>query len=146
MDATVRDEAIQQDEMRATVTLSSPNVGKVPTPRASEFDDIARRVSEGYPNNKPIVSSSGKSMARRRGDALRTARFLLRKVATAGIAVVAVLVALVTWDQYNDGPWTRDGRVRVQVASVARKSPARSRSCGSSTISSFIGVTSCTSS
>jgi multidrug resistance efflux pump len=27
--------------------------------------------------------------------------------------------ALVTWDQYNAGPWTRDGRVRVQVASVA---------------------------
>ena len=119
MDATVRDEAIQQDEMRATVTLPSANVGKVPTPRASEFDHIARRVSEGYPNNKPIVSSSGKPMARRRGDALRTARFLLRKVATAAIAVVAVLIALVTWDQYNAGPWTRDGRVRVQVASVA---------------------------
>jgi RND family efflux transporter MFP subunit len=119
MDATVRDEAVQQDEMRATVTLPSANVGKVPTPRASEFDDIARRVSEGYPNNKPIVSSSGKSMARRRGDALRTARFLLRKAATAGIAVVAVLIALVTWDHYNAGPWTRDGRVRVQVASVA---------------------------
>ena len=50
---------------------------------------------------------------------MRTARFLLRKVATAGIAVVAVLVALLTWDQYNAGPWTRDGRVRVQVASVA---------------------------
>jgi len=50
---------------------------------------------------------------------VRTARFLLRKVATAGIAVVAVLVALVTWDQYNAGPWTRDGRLRVQVASVA---------------------------
>jgi RND family efflux transporter MFP subunit len=119
MDATVRDEAVQQDEMQATVTLSSPNVGNVPTPRASELDDIARRVSEGYPNNKPIVSSSGKSMARRRGDALRTARFLLRKAATAGIAVVAVLIALVTWDHYNAGPWTRDGRVRVQVASVA---------------------------
>jgi len=23
--------------------------------QASEFDDIARRVSDGYPNNKPIV-------------------------------------------------------------------------------------------
>jgi hypothetical protein len=36
---------------------------------------------------KPIVSSSGKSRARRPSGALRTARFLLRKVATAGIAV-----------------------------------------------------------
>nr|WP_244485266.1 HlyD family secretion protein [Bradyrhizobium tropiciagri] len=40
-------------------------------------------------------------------------------MATAAIAVVAVLIALVTWDQYNAGPWTRDGRVRVQVANVA---------------------------
>jgi multidrug resistance efflux pump len=30
-----------------------------------------------------------------------------------------VLVALASWDQYNAGPWTRDGRLRVQVASVA---------------------------
>jgi multidrug resistance efflux pump len=43
----------------------------------------------------------------------------LRKVATVAIAVFAVVVALVTWDHYNAGPWTRDGRVRVHVASVA---------------------------
>ena len=121
MDAAVHDEAVQQDETQATVTRPLPRVGDASARQASGPDDVARRVSEGEgdPNGKPIVSSSGKSMARRRGDALRTARFLLRKVATAGIAVVAVLVALVTWDQYNDGPWTRDGRVRVQVASVA---------------------------
>ncbi|MET0661178.1 MAG: HlyD family secretion protein [Steroidobacteraceae bacterium] len=58
-------------------------------------------------------------MARRQSGALRTVRFVLRKVATAGIAVVAMAVALVTWDQYNAGPWTRNGRVRVHVASVA---------------------------
>jgi RND family efflux transporter MFP subunit len=119
MDAAVHDQAIEQDETRATVARSSPNVGNASTRQTSELDDIARRVSEGYPNDKPIVSSSGTSMAWRRGGAFRTARFLLRKVATAGIAVAAVLVALVTWDQYNAGPWTRDGRVRVQVASVA---------------------------
>nr|WP_271576768.1 HlyD family secretion protein [Bradyrhizobium sp. CCBAU 11361] len=58
-------------------------------------------------------------MARGASGALRTAGLLLRKLATAGIAIVAVAVALVTWDQYNAGPWTRNGRVRVQVASVA---------------------------
>jgi len=119
MDAAVHDEAIQQAKVQATVTRSSASLGDASARQAGEFDDVTRRVSEDYPNNKSIVSSSGKSMARRRGGALRTARFLLRKVATAGIAVVAVLVALVTWDQYNAGPWTRDGRVRVQVASVA---------------------------
>ena len=119
MDAAVHDEAVQHEEVQAAVTHSSSDVGDASDRQASEFDDIARRISEGNPNNKPIVSSSAKSTPRRRGGALRTARFLLRKIATAGIAVAAVLIALVTWDQYNAGPWTRDGRVRVQVASVA---------------------------
>jgi RND family efflux transporter MFP subunit len=119
MDAADIDEAVQQDEMRATVTRSSPGAGDASTRQASDFDDIERTVSESYPSNRPIVSSSGKPRARRRDGPLRAARFLLRKVATAVIAVVAVLVALITWDYYNAGPWTRDGRVRVQVASVA---------------------------
>ncbi|WP_050422110.1 HlyD family secretion protein [Bradyrhizobium tropiciagri] len=114
MDATVRDDAVQQEEVGATVTRSSPNLAR----QAGELEEIARRVPEGRRNDKPSVSSYGKSAARRR-DALRTARLLLSKMATAAIAVVAVLIALVTWDQYNAGPWTRDGRVRVQVANVA---------------------------
>ena len=59
MDAVVHDEAVQQDEMRATVTRSSPSVDDASTRQTSELDDVARRVSEGYPNNKPIVSTSG---------------------------------------------------------------------------------------
>ena len=35
------------------------------------------------------------------------------------IVVLAVLAALVIWDFYVTAPWTRDGRVRVQVAGVA---------------------------
>src|SRR6516225_9490152 len=101
MNGTIDDEAFQQEEVLALTAHSSPGVGDASARQAGELDHVARRVSEGYTNNKPIVSSSGKSMARRRGDALRTARFLLRKVATVGIAVVAVLIALVTWDQYN---------------------------------------------
>ena len=42
-----------------------------------------------------------------------------RKLATLAIFLVAVLASLVVWDQYVIAPWTRDGRVRVQVASVA---------------------------
>ena len=118
MDAAVHYQAIEKDQSRAAVTRSSSSVGDASARQPSERDDIARKVSEAYPNNKPIVST-GKSVARRRGGALRTARFLLRMAATAAIAVVAVLIALVAWDHYNAGPWTRDGRVRVQVASVA---------------------------
>src|SRR5262249_4246519 len=52
----------------------------------------------------------------------RATLFLLpwgRRLATLAILVVAVAMALVTWDYYVTAPWTRDGRVRVQVASVA---------------------------
>ena len=42
-----------------------------------------------------------------------------KRLATVAIALVAIFMALVTWDYYVAAPWTRDGRVRVQVASVA---------------------------
>src|SRR4029450_5256858 len=42
-----------------------------------------------------------------------------RRLATLAIMLVAGVMALATWDYYVSAPWTRDGRVRVQVASVA---------------------------
>src|ERR1700760_4361598 len=42
-----------------------------------------------------------------------------KRLATLAIMLVAVVMALVTWDYYVTAPWTRDGSVRVQVASVA---------------------------
>src|SRR5262249_47244223 len=95
MDATVHDEAVLQHEMQATVPRSSRSAGDVSTRQAGEIDDVARRVSGDYPSDKPTVSSAEKPMAPRRGGAIRTVRFFLRKLATAGIAVVAVLAALV---------------------------------------------------
>jgi multidrug resistance efflux pump len=44
---------------------------------------------------------------------------LARGLATLAVALVGILMALVTWDSYVTAPWTRDGTVRVQVASVA---------------------------
>ena len=42
-----------------------------------------------------------------------------KRLATLAIMLVAIVMALVTWDYYVTAPWTRDGSVRVQVASVA---------------------------
>jgi RND family efflux transporter MFP subunit len=42
-----------------------------------------------------------------------------QRLATVIIMIVALAAALMTWDYYVTAPWTRDGRVRVQVASVA---------------------------
>jgi multidrug resistance efflux pump len=42
-----------------------------------------------------------------------------RRLATLAVLAVAVVMALVVWSYYVTAPWTRDGRMRVQVASVA---------------------------
>jgi RND family efflux transporter MFP subunit len=47
------------------------------------------------------------------------ARETLKTAATLFIFALAVLAALVIWDFYVTAPWTRDGTVRVQVASIA---------------------------
>jgi multidrug resistance efflux pump len=54
-----------------------------------------------------------------RGVALRWILAGFKRLATLAIALVAIIMALVTWDYYVTAPWTRDGRLRVQVASVA---------------------------
>ena len=42
-----------------------------------------------------------------------------KQLSTLAVALVAVLIALVTWQHYVTAPWTRNGAVRVQVANVA---------------------------
>jgi multidrug resistance efflux pump len=106
MNAAVHDKAVREDQLQATGMHSSPIEVNPSIRQTSEFE-------------RQIASPPAKARSRRRGDASRTVRHLLRKLATVALAAIAVLVALVTWDQYNAGPWTRDGRVRVQVASVA---------------------------
>jgi multidrug resistance efflux pump len=44
---------------------------------------------------------------------------LAKHLATFAIALVALLIAALTWQQYVTAPWTRDGTVRVQVANIA---------------------------
>jgi multidrug resistance efflux pump len=115
MDAMVRDETVQQDETQTSVTRFSPASAR----ETNAFDEITRRISEDFANDERSALPSARSRSGRRSDAFRTMRFLLRRLATGGIAIVAVLGALVTWDLYNAAPWTRDGTVRVQVANVA---------------------------
>jgi RND family efflux transporter MFP subunit len=43
----------------------------------------------------------------------------LKTMATLLILLLAVLASLVIWDYYITAPWTRDGSIRAQVASVA---------------------------
>jgi multidrug resistance efflux pump len=46
-------------------------------------------------------------------------RSIGRRLSTLAIALVAILILLLTWQHYVAAPWTRNGSIRVQVASVA---------------------------
>jgi hypothetical protein len=79
----------------------------------------------------------------------RVARFVqetLKRAATLIILAFAVLAAQVIWDSYVTAPWTRDGNVRVQVASVAPQVSGQIRKSESSTINTFTRATCFTSS
>ncbi|MHC2334200.1 biotin/lipoyl-binding protein [Bradyrhizobium sp. USDA 4454] len=108
-------EAVRKDDAQGGVARSSPASVRV----ASGFEDAEREIANDHVRDEQIIPPSAKPMSRRPSDVSRTVRIVLKKMATAGIGIVAVLSAVVTWDLYNAAPWTRDGRVRVQVASVA---------------------------
>jgi RND family efflux transporter MFP subunit len=88
---------------------------RVEAPRPDRSPDLRPYVSKGWRRTLLLKKPAA---ARRR----RAVQWLLpwgKRLATLAIMFVAALMALVTWDYYVTAPWTRDGRVRVQVASVA---------------------------
>ncbi|WP_411970889.1 efflux RND transporter periplasmic adaptor subunit [Mesorhizobium sp. BR1-1-13] len=110
MQAARQDQTIDRGEQRSD-SLS----GSMPALSA-----VARAKSEEPPpyEQKPVVPPPKPQVAGQRA-MTRFVPALSRRAATLAIFLVAVLVSLTVWDQYVIAPWTRDGRVRVQVASVA---------------------------
>ena len=64
-------------------------------------------------------SMSENTPARERRFVARVVLPWTSRLATLVIALVAVLISIVAWGHYVMAPWTRDGRIRAQVASVA---------------------------
>ncbi|MCA6110887.1 efflux RND transporter periplasmic adaptor subunit [Bradyrhizobium cenepequi] len=115
MHGASQDQAINREEQRSEF-LS----GSTEDEASFELRAVARAKSEWPPlyKQKPSVIATKPPVAWRRA----IGQFLWsisRKLATLAIFLVAVLVSLMVWNQYVIAPWTRDGRVRVQVASVA---------------------------
>jgi multidrug resistance efflux pump len=86
-----------------------PPMLRAVAPAALQLSETARELA-------PITGPSG---PRKRNPARRWTVTVVKQLATLGVALVAIVMALVTWDYYVTAPWTRDGRVRVQVASIA---------------------------
>src|SRR4029077_19746744 len=95
-------------------TRSIDNVGEA-APQAPKLEPAGRT----RPQPKETARQSAQIDRRSSSGAVRWILACSKGLATLAIALVAILMALVTWDYYVTAPWTRDGRVRVQVASVA---------------------------
>jgi RND family efflux transporter MFP subunit len=81
----------------------------------------AREAKEpAHPTPEPAATPpTAVARERRAHPALRFSKGLFKLCLTAAVLSVAAVAALLVWDYYVAAPWTRDGRVRVQVASVA---------------------------
>jgi RND family efflux transporter MFP subunit len=114
MHAAGQDQTMDREEPQPDSSSGSNQTDTLP-----ELRLVARAKSEQPPpyELKPFVPVKPPP-ARRRA----TAQFvwsMSRRLATLAIFLVAVLVSIMAWGEYVTAPWTRDGSVRVQVASVA---------------------------
>jgi hypothetical protein len=109
---------VEQTVRQATPGASGPeplNAAETHTPAVRQVTPVEPRSQETVGQPAPLDrrrSSSGRRVV------LRWILPSLKRLATLAIALIAIIMALVTWDYYVTAPWTRDGRVRVQVASV----------------------------
>ena len=93
--------------------------GEAPRARAEPGVEARATPSPSRPSEPSPAPEADPPPKRRSGLLSRLSRTALKLVATALIFGVAVVAALLIWNYYVTAPWTRDGRVRVQVASVA---------------------------
>jgi multidrug resistance efflux pump len=108
-------------QVESSLPAPEPEVGGVPA--TARQTPAVKPVTRVEPQPQETPSKRAPLNERRspdgRGVALRWILAGFKRLATLAIALVAIIMALVTWDCYVTAPWTRDGRVRVQVASVA---------------------------
>ncbi|WP_128923472.1 biotin/lipoyl-binding protein [Bradyrhizobium guangxiense] len=113
MDATLpREVAALRGEPSAEVQADATDTVGMPDTIARDTGD---RVAE---NGRPQEPATDSAMPRRK-TVVRFIRDASRHLATLGIAMIAVLISVATWQHYVTAPWTRNGSVRVQVANVA---------------------------
>jgi RND family efflux transporter MFP subunit len=123
-------DSISHDPTTPTVAkgyrgAAEPSVLPAASPAPSEEADAAlegRLPIPDHPSEGLRVHLKSSLKAPAPGRSGPIARFALKTLKTAAtllILVLAVLAALVIWDFYVTAPWTRDGTVRVQVASIA---------------------------
>ena len=122
-------DALAPDRTTSTVDELGPGTAErsvlhaaalAPSEEAGPVLELPRPIAEpsgrlpAEPKAPPKVPARGRS-----GRTARFAREIFKTAATVLIFGLAVLAALVIWASYVTAPWTRDGSVRAQVASIA---------------------------
>ena len=97
--------------------VSSPDSSQ--TDALPELKPVGRAKPEQPPPYQQKPFASVKPVRGWRRATAQFVRSMLPRLATLAIFLLAALVSVVAWDEYVTAPWTRDGSVRVQVASVA---------------------------
>jgi len=117
----VRKHGAPQQEPPSTVadgtTIRPDGVGT----ERSTLEPVSRTRPEIHEDRGEHPASKEQGRPPRQRDAIGLLLWWGRGAATLAIMLVAAVMGVVTWDYYVTAPWTRDGRVRVQVASVAPK-------------------------
>jgi multidrug resistance efflux pump len=98
-----------------SATDSSSRLDDQPLPSGPEAESPSRAPLQREKKDLPPSSQRLRS----RPNVRQFSQSLLKTVATLAILLLAGFAALMIWSFYVTAPWTRDGRVRVQVASVA---------------------------
>ena len=113
----------KQTVRQAAPSLPTPGPAAESVPDAGPLTPALQPVTRVEPSPRGRRDQRASLDERRstvgRGPALRWILACFKRLATLAIALVAIVMALMTWDYYVTAPWTRDGRVRVQVASIA---------------------------
>jgi RND family efflux transporter MFP subunit len=113
MHVASQDQTIDREEQSASSS------GSTQTDTSLELKPIAREKTAQPPPCGQESSVPAKPPFSGRRPTAELLRSIVRILATVAIFLVAVIVSIVAWDQYVTAPWTRDGSVRVQVASIA---------------------------
>ncbi|GLS34385.1 RND family efflux transporter, MFP subunit [Mesorhizobium albiziae] len=116
-------EALKEELVREASPVSATEPLNPPSTQTA--DGAAQEANPTLP--APVALQDRDQVAvLSQGQSIRPRRFVpqvllatAKRLTTLVLALVAVLISLLAWDSYLTAPWTRDGRVRVQVASVA---------------------------
>lgn len=85
----------------------------------SKMEGGARREAERPPLDGSGRAEPDEAVHATRSRAGTAFKSMAKNLATLAIFAAACLAAVLIWDYYVTSPWTRDGRIRVQVASIA---------------------------